>query len=198
MRIELLAALVVFAFVTSITPGPNNLMLLASGVNFGFRRTLPHMFGVGLGFGFMIMVLGLGLSQVLTRYPIAYEAMRWGGGAYMLWLAWKIAKSGPVADGEVSGTPLTFLQAAAFQWVNPKAWVMGVTAIAAYSLPASYILSVVLIAAVFCLVNIPSIACWAGFGAGLKHWLNDPRYLRPFNVTMAVLLVLSMAPLLWH
>src|SRR5437773_1349241 len=129
MQLDLLAALIAFAFVTSITPGPNNLMLLASGVNFGFRRTLPHMLGVGLGFGFMIMVVGLGLSQLFARYPGSYEALRWAGAAYMLWLAWNIANAGPVGEGESRGRPMTFLQAAGFQWLNPKGWVMAVSAI---------------------------------------------------------------------
>jgi threonine/homoserine/homoserine lactone efflux protein len=133
MSLDLLVALIGFAFVTSVTPGPNNLMLLASGVNFGFRRTMPHMLGVGFGFMFMILVLGLGLSAVFVAYPVAHDALRVVGGAYMLWLAWKIANAGAVGDGTSSGTPLTFLQAALFQWVNPKAWVMGIAAIASYT-----------------------------------------------------------------
>ena len=195
MTIDLLIALVGFAFVTSATPGPNNVMLLASGVNFGFRRTIPHMLGVGLGFTFMIIVIGLGLSQVFAAYPVMHDVLRYGGGAYMLWLAWKIANSGPIKDGEIRGTPLTFLQAALFQWVNPKAWVMGITAIATYTVTSSYIASVFAVGLVFGLVNIPSVSAWVLFGAAMRNFLKDPRHLRVFNVTMALLLVVSMAPL---
>lgn len=195
MTTDLLIALVGFAFATSATPGPNNVMLLASGVNFGFRRTIPHMLGVGLGFTFMVIVIGLGLSQVFAAYPVIHDVLRYAGGAYMLWLAWKIANSGPIRDGEVHGRPLTFLQAALFQWVNPKAWVMGITAIATYTVTSSYIASVFAVGLVFGLVNIPSISAWVLFGAAMRNFLRNPRHLRVFNVTMALLLVVSMAPL---
>ena len=195
MTADLLIALVGFAFATSATPGPNNVMLLASGVNFGFRRTIPHMLGVGLGFTFMVIVIGLGLAQVFAAYPVIHDVLRYAGGAYMLWLAWKIANSGPIRDGEARGRPLTFLQAALFQWVNPKAWVMGITAIATYTVTSSYIVSVFAVGLVFGLVNIPSISAWVLFGAAMRNFLGDPRHLRVFNVTMALLLVVSMAPL---
>ncbi len=198
MTPDLFVALVTFAFVASVTPGPNNLMLLTSGVNFGFRRTIPHMLGIGIGFTFMIVVVGLGLGQVFEAYPQIYTALRVVGGIYMLWLAWKIANSGPVSEGKSSGTPLTFIQAALFQWVNPKAWVMAVTAIATYTLPDNYFRSVLLVSLAFGAVNLPSVSTWALFGTALKHVLNNPRVLRVFNITMAVLLVLSLAPLLYH
>lgn len=123
MTIDLFLALVVFAFVMSVTPGPNNVMLLAPGLNYGFRRSIPHMLGIILGFSFMVVVMRLGLGQVFERFPVTYEIMRYGGGAYMLWLAWKIANSGPVGEGKTSGSPMTILQAALFQWVNPKAYI---------------------------------------------------------------------------
>ncbi len=198
MTADLFLALVVFAFVSSITPGPNNLMLLASGVNFGFRRTIPHMLGIGIGFTVMVVLVGLGLGELFERYPTVYTGLRVAGGIYMLWLAWKIANSGPVGEGRARGTPMTFLQAALFQWVNPKAWVMAITAIAAYTLPDEYLRSVLLVALVFGAVNLPSVSTWALFGVGLRHVLNNPRVLRAFNITMAVLLVLSLAPLLYH
>jgi threonine/homoserine/homoserine lactone efflux protein len=198
MAIDLFIALVAFAFVSSITLGPNNLMLLASGVNFGFRRTIPHMLGIGLGFTVMVIVVGLGLVKLFEAYPSIYTAIRIGGGTYMLWLAWKIANSGPVGEGRSVGTPMTFIQAALFQWVNPKAWVMAVTAIATYTLPNNYLWSVLLVGLVFGVVNLPSVSAWALFGTGLRHMLNDRRMLRVFNITMAVLLVASLAPLLYH
>jgi threonine/homoserine/homoserine lactone efflux protein len=198
MSADLFLALVTFAFVASITPGPNNLMLLASGVNFGFRRTIPHMLGIGIGFTIMVMIVGMGLGKLFEVYPAIYTALRVMGGLYMLWLAWKIANSGPVGEGKIAGAPMSFLQAALFQWVNPKAWVMAVTAIAAYTLPDDYFRSVLLVSIVFGLVNLPSVSTWALFGTGLKHVLNEPRVFRAFNVTMAALLVLSLAPLLYH
>ncbi len=198
MTADLFLALVVFAFVTSLTPGPNNLMLLASGVNHGFLRSLPHMLGVGLGFGFMIVAVGLGLSQAFATYPVLHTALRFAGGAYMLYLAWKIANSGPVGEGSSSGKPMTFLGAAAFQWVNPKAWIMAVSAIATYTLPHNYVWTLLMVSLVFVAVNIPSIASWVAFGTGLRRFLNDPRYLRVFNIAMAALLVVSLAPILWH
>ena len=198
MTIDLFIALVTFAFVSSITPGPNNLMLLASGVNFGFRRTIPHMLGIGIGFTFMVIVVGLGLGKLFELYPEIYTGLRVAGGLYMLWLAWKIANSGPVEEGRSRGKPLSFIQAALFQWVNPKAWVMAVTAIATYTLPNEYLWSVLLVGLVFGAVNLPSVSAWALFGTGLRHVLSNPRVLRMFNITMAVLLVLSLAPLLYH
>ena len=188
----------VFAFVMSVTPGPNNVMLLASGVNYGFRRSIPHMLGITIGFSFMIVVVGLGLGQVFERFPVTYEILRYGGGAYMLWLAWKIANSGPVGEGDTSGTPLTFLQAALFQWVNPKAWVITISAIATYT-PGNGSLWPVLIVALVCgVVNFPTISIWTMFGTLLRNLLTQPTFLRIFNISMAVLLVLSLAPLVWH
>ena len=121
MNLSLLPALILFAFVTSITPGPNNLMLLASGVNFGFRRTIPHMLGIGIGFTVMVAAIGFGLAQIFIIWPLAYTVLKFSGALYMVWLAWKISQSGPVEGGKIVGRPMTFLQAAGFQWLNPKA-----------------------------------------------------------------------------
>ena len=192
-------ALLVFAFVASVTPGPNNLMLLASGVSFGLRRTLPHLLGVGLGFAVMVALVGLGLGRVVAAWPPVYTAMKVAGVAYLLWLAWKLAGAGAVRmeDGEArQGRPMTFLGAAAFQWVNPKGWVMAVTATATYSVPDRFTASALLVALVFGLVGLPASGSWAVFGVWLRRWLAEPRVVRVFNVTMAVLLVLSLWPLL--
>jgi threonine/homoserine/homoserine lactone efflux protein len=198
MTIDLFVALTTFAFVAAVTPGPNNVMLMASGLNFGFRRTLEPLFGVVFGFVLMIVVVGLGLGPVFARYPQILTALKWLGGAYMLWLAWKIATSGPAGEGQSDAKPISFLQAALLQWVNPKGWVAMVTAIATYSLPSNFVTSVFLIALVFGTVSIPSVGLWAMFGSAMKHLLNDPRYYKVFNITMAVLLVLSLAPILYH
>lgn len=195
MTPDLILALAVFALVTSVTPGPNNLMLLASGVNFGFRRSIPHMLGIGAGFTFMLVLVGFGLGQIFTAYPPLFVALKYAGGLYMLYLAWKIAHAGPIDGGRQSGTPMTFMQAALFQWVNPKAWVMAVGAMAAYTVPAQFAFSVLVVAATFGLVNVPSISVWTLFGTVLRRWLNDPRALKIFNWTMAGLLVLSLWPI---
>jgi threonine/homoserine/homoserine lactone efflux protein len=198
MSVDLFLALVVFAFVMSVTPGPNNVMLLASGVNYGFRRSIPHMLGITIGFSFMIVVVGIGLGQVFERFPMTYDIMRYGGGAYMLWLAWRIANSGPVGEGKTAGSPMTLLQAALFQWVNPKAWVITISAIATYTPGNGSLWPVLLVALVCGVVNFPTIGMWAMFGTLLRNLLTQPTFLRIFNISMAVLLVLSLAPLVWH
>lgn len=197
MTPQLLLAFVLFAFVTSVTPGPNNLMLLASGVNFGVRRSLPHMLGISLGFMVLVAAVGLGLGQLFEQFPPLYSALRYGGAAYLLYLAWKIAGSGaPDAEGKTTGKPFTFLQAAAIQWVNPKAWIMAIGAITTYTPQEGFLVNVLLIAALFALVNCPSVGLWAVAGSLLRRWLGYPRVLRTFNIGMALLLVASLYPIL--
>lgn len=196
MTPDIFAALIAYALVTSITPGPNNIMLLASGVNFGFRRTLPHMLGISLGHAFMVLVVGLGLVGIFVTYPPARLALTVVSVAYMLWLAWKIAHAAaPQAAGSRT-RPLTFLQAAAFQWVNPKAWIMALGAVTLYA-PGQDMSALLWVALGFMLVNFPSVAVWAALGVGLRRYLSDPGKLRAFNWTMAALLVASLIPVLW-
>ena len=196
MPASLLWALIVFAFVTSVTPGPNNMMLLASGVNFGFRRTIPHALGVAIGFTLMVAVVGLGLAGVFKAAPVLLVALKWLGVAYMLFLAAKLTRAAPLHEGEAAGRPMTFLQAAAFQWVNPKAWIMALTAAATYTVPDAYVVSVLVVAAVFGGVNLPSVSTWVLFGTALRRVLTNRVALRAFNWTMAVLLVASLYPAL--
>jgi threonine/homoserine/homoserine lactone efflux protein len=188
----MLLALAVFAFVSSATPGPNNLMLMASGANFGFRRTVPHMLGVGLGFAFMVGMVGLGVAGIFAAFPAAEVALKWISVAYMLWLAWKIATAAPPREGQAGGVPFTFLQAAAFQWVNPKAWAMALTAIAVYA-PGREIGAVLLVAGVFGAINLPTVSSWTVLGQAMRRTLTSPARLRAFNWTMAGLLVASLA-----
>ena len=195
MTYDLLLALTGFAFVTSVTPGPNNMMLLASGVNFGFMRTVPHMLGISLGLVPMVMLLGLGLAGVFQAAPWALMLLKVVSVGYMLWLAWKIAHAAAPGEGRAAPKPFSFLQAAAFQWVNPKAWMMVLGAISAYA-PGAKLGSLVVVVAVFCMVNLPSIALWAAMGEGLRGWLAQPARLRAFNWTMAGLLLASMLPVL--
>ncbi|CAD7023511.1 LysE family translocator [Pseudorhizobium endolithicum] len=196
MPLETFLALVLFAFTTSITPGPNNMMLFASGVNFGFRRTIPHMLGIGAGFLSLLIGVGLGLGALMQSVPLVYTILKFAGGAYLLWIAWKIGTSRSLSEGEAGARPMTFFGAAAFQWVNPKAWVMAVTAMATYTNPTYYVPTVLLVGVAFALVNLPSVSTWAGFGSALREWLSVPLRLKWFNITMAVLLVISLWPML--
>ena len=193
MTYDLFLALLGFAFVTSVTPGPNNMMLLTSGVNFGFRRTVPHMLGISMGHALMVFLVGLGLAGVFTAWPLALTVLKVASVAYMLWLAWKIAHAGAPGEGRVKPQPMTFLQAAAFQWVNPKAWAMALGAVSAYVVePSAWAYAAV--AGAFALVNLPSVSVWAGGGQAVRRWLDGPGRLRAFNWTMAGLLVLSLWP----
>lgn len=197
MSHEALLALSVFAFVTSISPGPSNLMLLASGANFGFARTAPQVLGVTLGFKSVLLGTGLGLGALLTAWPGLHLALKIGGGAYLLYLAWRIGMSRSMdAAGEVEARPLTFLESAAFQWINPKAWVVAVTAMAVYASPDAPFLSVALVSTTFTLINLPSVSAWAGFGVALKGFLSNPRRLKWFNIAMGLLLAGTLWPML--
>ena len=195
MTPETLAALALFAVVTSITPGPNNMMLLASDANFGLRRTVPHMLGIALGHAAMVAAVGLGIMAVFDRLPAAQTALTVASVAYMLWLAWKIAHAAPPEPGRPGGRPFTFFQAAAFQWVNPKAWAMALGAITLYA-PSRDPGAVAAVAGVFAAVNLPSVALWAAAGQALRGWLAVPARLRAFNWTMAALLVAPLAAIL--
>jgi len=193
---QLLVAFATFAFVSSITPGPNNLMLMASGANFGLRRTIPHMLGIGIGFTVMIVLVGVGLMGLFDAVPASYTILKIVSVAYLLWLALKIANAAaPGTTGRASGTPLTFLQAAAFQWVNPKAWTMALTAITVYA-PDRSLGAIGLVALVFGLINLPTVSTWTLIGQQMQKLLTDERRLQIFNWTMAALLVASLWPVL--
>ena len=203
MTIDTLVAFALFAFVSSITPGPNNLMLLASGMNFGFRASMPHMLGISGGFFILLLAVGFGLGEVFARYPITYAVMKWAGAIYLVYLAWRIANAGAVDDpsegaasNAIKPTPLSFAGAALFQWVNPKAWVMAASTFSIYLPPASGWAMVLAFSALFAAINLPCVSCWTLFGSKLKRWLKDPRYARVFNIVMAVLLLASLVPIL--
>ena len=189
-------ALLLFSFVSSITPGPNNIMLFASGVNFGLRRTWPHAVGIAFGFGILLLAVGSGLGVLFETVPILFQAIKICGGIYMLYLAWRIANSGSVEIKDAASRPMTFLEAALFQWVNPKAWVMAMVAMSTYTLEGTYWINVLIVVAAFCVVNFPSVTAWAAFGMGMRRFLSDERKLKLFNWLMAVLLVASLWPML--
>lgn len=192
MTSDLFLGLTAFAFVSSITPGPNNLMIMASGANFGVVRSLPHLLGIALGFGAMIIVVGLGLAQIFEAVPVAKTVLAGLSVVYLLWLAWKIAHAAAPESQAATGTPMTFLQAAAFQWVNPKAWTMALTAVTLYTAGRPW--AVVPVAAWFTIVNLPSVSIWMLLGVQMRRWLTSRARLRAFNWTMAGLLVASLWP----
>ncbi|MEM1360879.1 MAG: LysE family translocator [Pseudomonadota bacterium] len=196
MPLEDIIALAIFAFVSSITPGPNNLMLLSSGASFGMRRTFPHMMGVALGFGAMIAALGAGLAELYSSLPWANLVLKIAGSLYLFWLAVKIATSRPDWDSTSSSSrPFRFWEAVAFQWVNPKAWSMALTALAVYA-SGGQIGVVLAVALIFMAINLPCIAAWVGMGSGMARVLSDPLKLRRINYVLAGLLILSILPML--
>lgn len=192
---ETFLALFTFAFVSSVTPGPNNLMLMASGANFGFKRTLPHMLGVGFGFSFMISVIGIGVIRLFEIWPPIYNVLKVTSIVYMLWLAWKIANAAQPEEKAATQKPFTFLQAGLFQWVNPKGWTMALTSVTVYA-PHHDLKSVLFISLIFGLINVVVISSWVLLGTGMSRWLSNKKRLRIFNWTMAALLVGSLALML--
>ena len=192
LRPEHITALAMFAFASSITPGPNNMMLMASGANFGFRRTLPHWAGVVIGFSLLCLTVGLGLGQLFTAYPILHEVLKWVGAIYLVWLAWKIGSSKGLKNGESAGKPMSFLGAVAFQAVNVKAWMMAVGLASTYVPNEGYLPNLLIGCLVFAAINAPCVATWLSFGIALRKVLEKPAALKAFNLTMAALLIASL------
>lgn len=186
------APLAAFAFASSITPGPNNLMLLASGARFGVRRSAPHMLGVSLGFGVLALCVGFGLARVFDAAPWLETVMKVLAAGFILYLAWKVATAETSEGPSAADAPLTFLQAALFQWINPKAWAMALTAMTIY-VAADTPWAVLGAAAIFCAVNFPCILVWTAAGKEIARVLGRPSRRRAFNIAMAVLMVASVA-----
>jgi threonine/homoserine/homoserine lactone efflux protein len=196
MSLDQLIAFSLFAVIASVTPGPNNTMILASGLNYGFVRSLPHMAGISIGFAVLVMATGLGLHTVFIQMPILQAILKYAGAIYLLWLAWQLAHAAPMSSEQTSASrPMTFLGAAAFQWVNPKAWVMAVGALTTYLPHAFNVADVMGMALFFGLVCAPCVAIWAVFGQGMRRILQNPRTVRIFNIVMAGLLVASLYPI---
>lgn len=196
MSAEALLALLVFAFVSSITPGPSNFMLLASGANFGFRRTLPQLFGIAAGFGALLLAVGLGLGALLAAAPALHLFLKLAAAAWLLSLAWRLGTARSLGQGGAVAKPLTFREAASFQWINPKAWIAAGSAMAVYASAEAPFASVLLVAGIFALAILPSLAAWAGFGVALRDWLSAPARLRRFNLAMGLLLAATLVPML--
>jgi threonine/homoserine/homoserine lactone efflux protein len=195
MSEQLLIAFVVFAAVMCFTPGPNNVMLLASGLNYGLRRTLPHVAGVTIGFAFMIAVVGFGFGAVFTAYPVLQTVLKYAGAAYLVYLAYAIATAAPPDPAQASSRrPMTFIGAALFQWVNVKGWVMVIGTVTAYAAIASYPWNIVLQALLTLWMGLLSTVTWALFGSSLQSLVKSPGVVRGFNIVMAVLLLASLIP----
>ena len=195
MSPALFAGFVVFAIVSCVTPGPNNLMLMASGAVFGLKRTGWHIAGVVLGFSAMTVAVGLGLAQVLRASPMLFAVLRWAAAAYILYIAFRMVTAKGPGVAVTGEKPMSFLGAAAFQWINPKAWVMALGAVGAYARKDHFLLDVAMIGAVFIAVNTPSALAWTSFGSAIRRWFKKPGHLKAFNWVMAALLVASMYPL---
>jgi threonine/homoserine/homoserine lactone efflux protein len=191
----LFIAFVVFAAVMFFTPGPNNVMLLSSGLNYGFRRTLPHVVGIVIGFAFMVGAVGLGLGTIFITYPVLQTILKYAGAAYLVYLAAIIAMSGPVASGQDNARgPMTFWGAAMFQWVNVKGWVMVIGTITAYAAIASFPWNILIQVVISLWMGAMSCVAWALFGSALRPWLTSARVVRVFNIVMAILLLASLFP----
>jgi len=193
----MLLPLTTFALATTCTPGPNNLMLTASGVNFGFARSLPHMFGVIAGFAVVLAACGGGLGLVFRSLPALHTLLQVAGALYMLWLAWRVATAGrPEGAASGGGAPLTFLEAAAFQWVNPKGVLTALGAAALFVRPESPGFDTVVMVGIFALATVVSVIIWTAFGTVVARLLGTPRRARIFNIVMALLLIASIVPML--
>ncbi len=196
MSVELFFALTLFSIPAFFTPGPNNIMLMTSGLNYGVVRTMPHMFGVDIGFGLMVGVMGLGLRPLFEAFPVVYTILKVLGTGYLLYLAWKIATAGAVKDGGTDGRPFSFVQAAVFQWVNPKAWGIAISVITTYVPQENFTANVLIIAVFMAMVGVPASFTWVLFGSKLRWLLDKPITRRWFNIVMALALIASLYPVL--
>jgi threonine/homoserine/homoserine lactone efflux protein len=194
---ELLIAFIMFAVVGLYTPGPNNVMLLTSGLNHGVWRTLPHIAGVAIGFAVLVALVGLGLGAVFATYPVLQSILKYGGAAYLVYLAIVIARSGAMETSDAaSQRPLTFWEAALFQWINVKGWIIAIGTVTAYAAVAQYPWNIVMMALLLLILGLSSALTWALFGNWLKVFVNSPRAVRAFNLAMAALLLASLYPVL--
>jgi threonine/homoserine/homoserine lactone efflux protein len=196
---DLYAALFVFSVIMAFTPGPNNTIMMASGVAHGFLQTFPAAMGVAFGFPFQALCIGLELGKIFEIYPETLVVLKYAGAAYMVWLAWKIASDTPSEKKSTEADkPLNFFQTFLFQWVNPKAWIMAITALTSYTLPGYYWIGLASVVGTFIFTGVTSATTWAAFGAAIKSWLTDPKWYRAINASMALLLLVSLVPMLRH
>ncbi len=191
--IETIFPIAVFGFAAAVTPGPNNIMMTASGAAFGFQRSIPHLLGITLGYPVMVFAVGFGLGEIFMRYPYVHLILKYAGAAYLLYLAWRIAQAGRSEAEAAMARPLTLLEAAAFQWVNPKAWMIAISAIPAFTtVGGNYYAELLLIGLVFGLVTLPSCSAWCLFGVAIRGLIRSARTARIVNLALAALVALSI------
>jgi len=199
MTFDLFIAFFIFSAIMAFTPGPNNTILMASGIAHGFRATLPVVTGVALGFPLQVLCIGLGLGKIFELWPFLLIVLKYAGAAYMLWLCWKIATEKPSSEMNNAPTkPLSALQMMGFQWINPKAWIIAITATTTYTIPGFFWTGLASVVGTTLFTAITSATTWAAFGAALKAVLTDPRWFRPINYGLAALLLVSLVPMLRH
>jgi threonine/homoserine/homoserine lactone efflux protein len=192
---EYLVSLMAFTFVAGITPGPNNIMLFASGLNHGVKKSLPHYFGVCIGFMFLVAAIGFGLGAIFKHSPFLHQILKILGAIYLVYLAWKIASASTESNRGVIRNPFTFIEAALFQWVNPKGWVISIGAIATFTIPSNIIGSIAAIIIMYFIMGLLTMGVWLTLGATLQRFLNSGKRKRIFNISMAILLILSIIPM---
>ena len=197
MSLDTLFALFSILMAATWTPGPNNLMLASSGATFGLRATAPHIAGVFIGFGFMLFLVALGVGEIFDRLPVLQVVLRWGGAVLLLWVAWRIANTKAPGEPGARTKPFTFLQAAAFQWVNPKGWAMCIALVGQFMQGESSIAVAGILAGVSMVIGLTSATSWAAFGKFLQRWLKSPRHLKAFNLSMSAVIVAGVIFVLW-
>ena len=195
----MLLSIAIFTISSTMTPGPNNIMLLSSGLTFGYKRTIPHILGVTLGFSLMVLLVGLGFGIIFEKFPVVLKVLKVVGIAYLFWMAYKIATSKGSMNIKEKSKPFTFVQAALFQWVNPKGWIMSLTSISIFvSSKEDSITQVLIISLIFLLSGMLSTNTWAIGGVALKRFIKDESHVRKFNIIMAILLIASVIPFIFE
>jgi threonine/homoserine/homoserine lactone efflux protein len=192
MPYEIFLSLIALAIVAAFTPGPNNALVANAAAHFGMRRTFPMIAGIGFGFPFMVFCIALGLGQIFEQSALFREIMRWGGVAILVWFAWKIATSPVTMEETAKAHPLSFMQMASFQWINPKGWAMAISVTSQFANPEAPIVTAALIASVFVAVGFSSASTWAIFGQTIRRFLTSPLRFRIFNIVMALLILMSV------
>jgi threonine/homoserine/homoserine lactone efflux protein len=199
--LAMLISIASFALASALTPGPNNIMLLSSGLTYGYKRTLPHIAGILFGFPLMVICVGLGIGAVFELFPVIYTILKIFGISYLLWMAWRIASSsGDIKTKTLKNNkPFTFAQGAAFQWVNPKAWIVAITSTVSFTtnVEESFV-QVLVISLIFTFAGLISCNCWTLGGVYLKKFIKNERGIRIFNISMAILIVASVLPFIFE
>jgi threonine/homoserine/homoserine lactone efflux protein len=193
---EYFLSLMVFTFVASVTPGPNNIMLLASGINHGVRKSLPHYFGICIGFLFLVASVGFGLGALFKQSPYLHQALQLVGAVYLVYFAWRIGSANSASSNREVRNPITFIQAVLFQWVNPKAWIIAIGAIATFTVQSRIATSIATIIAMYFFMGLLAMGLWLTLGASLQRLLKTNRSRRVFNISMSILLLLSIVPII--